>query len=84
MTKRADLIAFKETGRGRVIESHLGKLPEPDTLCVYMTRGEHRVRESICKTFGSIRYVVIDVDGEQHKYDADALIGLLEGFEVEQ
>lgn len=84
MTKRADFIAFKDTGKWRVLESHLNRLPEPDTLCIYMTRGERRIRESVCKAFGGIRYVVIDVDGEKHKYDADALIGLLEGFEVEQ
>ena len=56
-------------------------LPEPNTLCIYMTRGERRVRESVGKAFGSIKHVVIDVDGEKHEYDADALIALLEELE---
>ena len=65
-----------------VLESHLGKLPEPDTLCIRMTRGERRVRESVNKAFGSIKRVVIYVDSEKHEYDADSLIALLEGLEV--
>lgn len=56
--------------------------PEPDTLFIHMTRGERRVRESVNKAFGNIKYVIIDVDGEKHDYDADTLIALLEEFEV--
>ena len=65
-----------------VIELHPDAIPEPDTLYIFMTRGERRVRESVSKAFGNIRRVVIDVDGERHEYDADALIALLEGLEV--
>lgn len=82
MTSAKDFADFSGTVTGRVLESHLNKLPEPDTLCIYMMRGERRVRESAHKAFGNIRHVVIDVDGEKHEYDADALIALLEELEV--
>ena len=82
MTSAKDYADFSGSFECRVLESHLDKLPEPDTLCIYMTRGERRVRESVSMAFGNIRRVVIDVDGEKHEYDADALIALLEGLEV--
>jgi len=82
MTSAKDCADFSGAIEGRVLESHLDALPEPDTLFIYMTRGERRVRESVNKAFGSIKRVVIDVDGEKHEYDADALIALLEGLEV--
>lgn len=81
MTRAKDCADFSGTVECRVLESHLDKLPEPDTLCIFMTRGERRVRESAHKTFGNIKRVVIDVDGERHEYDVDALIALLEGLE---
>ena len=56
-------------------------LPEK-TLCI--TRGEHKIRDAIDWMYGGkFRYVIIDVDGEQHMYDADALISLLESLEVD-
>ena len=82
MTIAKDCADFSGAIEGRVLESHLDKLPEPDTLCIFMTRGERRVRESISKAFGNISRVIIDVDGERHEYDSDALIALLEGLEV--
>lgn len=85
MTSANDCADFSGAIEGRVLESHLeylDKLPEPDTLCIYMTRGERRVRESVHKAFGNVKRVVIDVDGEKHEYDADALIALLEELEV--
>jgi len=82
MTDVKDYADFSGTIECRVLESHLDKLPEPDTLCIFMTRGERRVRESVNKAFGAVKHVVIDVDGEKHEYDADALIALLEGLEV--
>ena len=82
MTSANDCADFSGTVTSRVLESNMDKLPEPDTLCIFMTRGERRVRESVCKAFGKIKHVVIDVDGERHKYDADALIALLEELEV--
>lgn len=58
-------------------------LPEK-TLCIYLTRGENRIRNAIDWMYGGgFRYVIIDVDGEQHRYDADALISLLESLEVD-
>ena len=82
MTSAKACADFSGAIEGRVLESRLDMLPEPDTLCMFMTRGERRVRESVNKAFGSIKRVVIDVDGEKHVYDADALIALLEGLEV--
>ena len=82
MTSAKDYADFSGTLECRVLESHLDRLPEPDTLYIFMTRGERRVRESVNKAFGNIKRVVIDVDGEKHEYDADALIALLEELEV--
>ena len=56
-------------------------IPEPDTLYIHMTRGERRVADELRKSFGGFERVVIDVDGEQHEFPADILIGLLEGYE---
>lgn len=53
------------------------------TLSIYMTRGKHEVRDAIYRAYGRFRHVIIDVDGEQHRYDADALISLLESLEVD-
>lgn len=64
-----------------MLTAQVEKLSTPDTLYIFMTRGERRVRESVSKAFGSIKRVVIDVDGEKHEYDADALIALLERLE---
>lgn len=57
-------------------------LPEK-TLCIYMTRGEHKIRKSIDAMFGKFNYIIIDVDGERHRYDADSIIALLESLEVD-
>ena len=53
------------------------------TLCIYMTRGEHKIRKSIDSMFEKFNYIIIDVDGERHKYDADSIISLLESLEVD-
>ena len=82
MTSAKDYADFSGTVTGHVLESHLDKLPEPDTLCIFMTRGERRVRKSVSKAFGNISRVIIDVDGEKHEYDADSLIALLEELAV--
>ena len=81
MTSAKDCADFSGAVECRVLESHFDNLPEPDTLCIFMTRGERSVRESVNKAFGSIKRVVIDVDGEKHEFSADALIRLLEGLE---
>ena len=60
----------------------IGSPAESRTLCIYMTRGERTVRDTVDKAFGRIDHVVIDVDGKKHRYDADALIALLEELEV--
>lgn len=82
MTSANDYAEFSGTLECCLPELDLDKSSEYDTLFIHMTRGERRVRESVNKTFGSIRRVVIDVDGERHEYDADALIELLEELEV--
>ena len=84
MTNTKDCADFSETVTGYVLESHLNKLPEPDTLSIFMTRGERRIADDLRKAFGGFKRVVIDVDGEKHEYDADALIALLEGLEVKR
>lgn len=53
-------------------------IPKPDTLRIRMTRGGRRISAELRKAFGGFERVVIDVDGEKHEYDADALIALLE------
>lgn len=83
MNSAKDVVDFSGAIEGHVLESHLVNLPKPDTLFIYMTRGESNVRESFNKVFGGINRVVIDVDGEKHEYDADMLIALLEGLESE-
>ena len=64
-----------------VLEFNHDAIPKPDTLVIRMTRGERRVADELHKAFGRVMRVVIDVDGERHEYDADALIRLLEGYE---
>ena len=64
-----------------VLELNLDAIPAPDTLVIRMTRGERRIADELRKSFGRFERVVIDVDGEQHEYDADALIALLESYE---
>lgn len=56
-------------------------IPEPDTLVIYMTRGEHRIADELRKQFGGFKRVVIDVDGERHEFPADSFIRLLESYE---
>lgn len=59
----------------------VGKIPEPDALYIFMTRGNGA--NEFRRRHGSIRRLVIDVDGERHDFSADALIRLLEGLEVD-
>jgi len=79
MTSAKDYADFSGALEGRVLESHLDKLPEPDTLCIYMSRGSGA--DEFRKRHGNIKYVGIVVDGELHKFSADAFIRLLEGLE---
>lgn len=65
-----------------VLEFNPDAIPAPDTLVIRMTRGERRIADELRKQFGGFERVVIDVDGDRHEYDADALIALLEGLEV--
>lgn len=55
--------------------------PISDALCIRMTRDERRIADELRKQFGGFRRVIIDVDGEQHEFNADSLIRLLEGYE---
>lgn len=72
------------TVTGHVLEFNPAAIPQPDTFCIFMTRGERRVRDEICRHFGGFRRVVIDVDGERHEYDANTLIRLLERYEEKE
>ena len=71
------------SGEERVDLAAIGWPGETKTLRIYMTRGDRTVREAVNKAFGPVTHVVIDVDGEKHRYDADALIALLESLEVD-
>ena len=64
-----------------VLEFHPESIPAPDTLFIYMRRGEKRIAEELRNRFGDFKRVVIDVDGEQHEFSADSLILLLERYE---
>lgn len=55
------------------------------SLVIYMTKhGERGIRDAIDREFGKLTHVVIDVDGEQYKYDAETLISLLERYESKE
>ena len=76
---------FGGFGSSLIADGHkfnLDSIPAPDTLYIHMTRGERKIADELRKAFGGFRRVVIDVDGEKHEYDAEALIALLEGLEV--
>lgn len=59
----------------------VGDLPRTNTIVIYMRRGES-AEKKLESMFGKVDRVVIDVEGEKHEYDADALIALLEELEV--
>jgi len=67
----SEIVAFQRIGSPTVMK-----------LVIRMTRGEKRIADEIRGTFGSFDRIVIDVDGEEHTYDADEVIRLLERFEV--
>ena len=67
----SEIVAFQRIGSPTVMK-----------LVIRMTRGEKRIADEIRGAFGSFDRIVIDVDGEEHEYDADALIALLEELEV--
>lgn len=50
-------------------------------LHIRMTRGERHVADELSKMFGGFERVIIDVDGEEHEFNADSLIQLLESYE---
>lgn len=56
-------------------------IPRAGTLRINMTRGERRVADTLRKAFGRFERVIIDVDGEEHEFDADSFIRLLEEYE---
>ena len=58
----------------------LGDLPRANIIVIYMRRGES-AEKKLESAFGKVDRVVIDVEGEQHEYDADTLIRLLEELE---
>lgn len=75
---------FSGSITGEVLSFNPEVIPEPCTLFIRMTRGERRIAEELRKHFGGFERVVIDVDGEQHEFDADSLIRLLENYEDAQ
>lgn len=77
-----DVARFGGTLTADVLEFNPDAILAPNTLYIRMTRGERRIADELHKAFGGFKRVIIDVDGERHEYDADALIALLEGVEV--
>lgn len=49
-----------------------------NTLTILMTR--ETVHDKIGKFHGAFKRVIIDIDGEQHEYDADMVISALERY----
>ena len=78
-----DWVTKNDEGRGAMSKLICADNMTERTLYLYMTRGKHEVRDAIYKTYGRFNNVVIDVDGEEHRYDADTLISLLESLEVD-
>jgi len=68
-----EIVAFQRIGCPTVMK-----------LVIRMTRGKKRIADEIRGAFGSFDRIVIDVDGEEHAYDADEVIRLLERFEVDR
>ena len=56
--------------------------PSELTLYIYMIRGMKPIRDVITERFGAFQFVVIDVDGERHRYSADDVIRLFEEKEA--
>lgn len=52
-----------------------------NTLMIRMTRKERRIKNEFYECFGHFERVVIYVDEEEHVFDADTFIGLLESYE---
>lgn len=55
--------------------------PKPDTLTIYLSRGDASAEKDSRKVLRGFSRVVIEVDGERHEYDADALVALLDELE---
>lgn len=66
---------------GDVMSFNLDAVPKPNTLYIRMTRGQRRIADELHKAFGDFERVVIDVDGEEHEFDADSFIRLREEYE---
>lgn len=58
-----------------------GEQIEKRSLYIFLTRGQKNIRNWAIN-YGPFDRVVLNVDGDEHVYDADTLIGLLERLEV--
>lgn len=59
-----------------------GEQIEKRSLYIFLTRGQKNIRNWAIRNYGPFDRVVLNVDGDEHVYDADALIALLEELEV--
>ena len=59
-----------------------GEQIEKRSLYIFLTRGQKNIRNWAIRNYGPFDRVVLNVDGDEHVYDADTLIGLLERLEV--
>lgn len=60
----------------------MGEQIEERSLYIFLTRGQKNIRNWAIRNYGPFDRVVLNVDGDEHVYDADTLIGLLEHLEV--
>ena len=60
-----------------------GEELRPCSLYIFMTRGKSTIREFALRQFGPFERIVINIDGEEHSYDAEKVISLLERYEEE-
>ena len=58
-----------------------GEQIEKRSLYIFLTRGQKNIRNWAIN-YGPFDRVVLNVNGDEHVYDADTLIGLLERLEV--
>ena len=66
---------------GSRLTMDVGERIEKRALYIYLTRGERMIRQFALSQFGPFEAIVLVVDGEEHRYDADAVLALLEGRE---
>ena len=68
---------------GNTLTMDPGERLERRTLYIHLTRGQRAIRQFALSQFGPFERIALVVDGEEHVYDADAVIAALEAYEEE-